>query len=64
MSKTMKAAVVRTFGEPLRIEEVPVPEVQPGMIQVAVAFETAPMAKSAPLPVCLMVEPSVVVSVP
>lgn len=36
MSKTMKAAVVRAFGEPLRIEEVPVPEVQPGMIQVAI----------------------------
>ncbi len=32
MSKSMKAAVVRAFGEPLRIEEVPVPEVQPGMI--------------------------------
>ncbi|MDA4835277.1 zinc-dependent alcohol dehydrogenase, partial [Enterobacter hormaechei] len=32
----MKAAVVRAFGEPLRIEEVPVPEVQPGMIQVAI----------------------------
>ena len=36
MSKTMKAAVVRAFGEPLRIEEVPVPEVAPGMIQVAI----------------------------
>ncbi len=36
MSKTMKAAVVRAFGEPLRIEEVAVPEVQPGMIQVAI----------------------------
>ena len=36
MSKSMKAAVVRAFGEPLRIEEVPVPEVQPGMIQVAI----------------------------
>ena len=36
MSKTMKAAVVRAFGEPLRIEEVPVPEVGPGMIQVAI----------------------------
>ena len=36
MSKTMKAAVVREFGAPLRIEEVPVPEVEPGMIQVAI----------------------------
>ena len=36
MSKSMKAAVVRAFGEPLRIEEVAVPEVQPGMIQVAI----------------------------
>ncbi|WP_263411447.1 alcohol dehydrogenase AdhP [Terriglobus tenax] len=30
MSKTMKAAVVREFGKPLVIEEVPVPEVGPG----------------------------------
>ncbi len=30
MSKTMKAAVVREFGKPLSIEEVPVPEVGPG----------------------------------
>ncbi|KWV94361.1 MULTISPECIES: alcohol dehydrogenase AdhP [unclassified Erythrobacter] len=36
MSKTMKAAVVREFGAPLQIEEVPVPEVAPGMIQVAI----------------------------
>lgn len=36
MSKTMKAAVVREFGAPLRIDEVPVPEVEPGMIQVAI----------------------------
>jgi len=36
MSKTMKAAVVREFGAPLRIEEVPIPEVAPGMIQVAI----------------------------
>jgi propanol-preferring alcohol dehydrogenase len=36
MSKTMKAAVVREFGAPLRIEEVPIPEVEPGMIQVAI----------------------------
>ncbi len=36
MAKTMKAAVVREFGAPLEIEEVPVPEVEPGMIQVAI----------------------------
>ncbi|WP_255012180.1 alcohol dehydrogenase AdhP [Roseovarius sp. M141] len=32
----MKAAVVREFGAPLQIEEVPIPEVEPGMIQVAI----------------------------
>jgi alcohol dehydrogenase, propanol-preferring len=36
MTKTMKAAVVREFGKPLTIEEVPVPEPGPGMIQVAI----------------------------
>ena len=36
MTKTMKAAVVREFGAPLQIEEVPIPEVEPGMIQVAI----------------------------
>ena len=36
MAKTMKAAVVRAFGEPLTIDEVPVPEVGPGQIQVAI----------------------------
>ncbi|WP_424930036.1 alcohol dehydrogenase AdhP [Amaricoccus tamworthensis] len=36
MPKTMKAAVVRELGAPLRIEEAPVPEVEPGMIQVAI----------------------------
>lgn len=36
MTKTMKAAVVRAFGEPLVIEEVPIPEPGPGMIQVAI----------------------------
>ena len=34
--------------------------VPPEINQVAVAFETVPMAKSAPMPVCLMVEPSAV----
>jgi len=36
MTRTMKAAVVREFGAPLSIDEVPVPEVGPGMIQVAI----------------------------
>ncbi len=36
MAKTMKAAVVREFGKPLTIDEVPVPEPGPGMIQVAI----------------------------
>jgi propanol-preferring alcohol dehydrogenase len=36
MATTMKAAVVREFGKPLTIEEVPVPEPRPGTIQVAV----------------------------
>ncbi len=30
MSKTMQAAVVREFGKPLNLEEVPIPEVGPG----------------------------------
>lgn len=37
MAKTMKAAVVREFGKPLAIEEVPVPEPGPGRIQVKIA---------------------------
>ncbi|KAF1721983.1 alcohol dehydrogenase AdhP [Pseudoxanthomonas wuyuanensis] len=37
MSKTMKAAVLRTFGQPLTIEEVPVPQVGPGQILVRIA---------------------------
>jgi propanol-preferring alcohol dehydrogenase len=32
----MKAAVVHAFGQPLRIEEVPVPEVPPGQVLVKV----------------------------
>ncbi|WP_333573067.1 alcohol dehydrogenase AdhP [Sphingomonas sp.] len=37
MLKTMKAAVVREFGKPLVIEEVPVPQVGPGQILVKIA---------------------------
>ncbi|QPF74086.1 zinc-dependent alcohol dehydrogenase [Roseateles sp. DAIF2] len=33
---TMKAAVVHAFGQPLRLEEVPIPEVSPGQILVKV----------------------------
>jgi len=36
MAKTMKAAVVREFGKPLVIEEVPVPEPGPGQVQVKI----------------------------
>ena len=36
MAKTMKAAVVRAFGKPLSIDEVPVPQAGPGQIQVAI----------------------------
>ncbi len=36
MAKTMKAAVVRAFHQPLVIEEVPVPEPGPGQILVKV----------------------------
>ena len=36
MAKTMKAAVVREFGKPLTIDEVPVPEPGPGEIQVEI----------------------------
>ncbi|MDQ8034910.1 alcohol dehydrogenase AdhP [Bordetella genomosp. 1] len=36
MANTMKAAVVRAFGKPLSIDEVPIPQPGPGQIQVAV----------------------------
>lgn len=36
MPKTMKAAVVRQFGQPLSIEEVPIPEPGPGQLLVKV----------------------------
>jgi len=36
MAKTMKAAVVRAFGEPLAIDEVPVPTPGPGEVLVKV----------------------------
>lgn len=35
--KTMKAAVVRAFGEPLQIEEIPVPAPGPGQVLVKIA---------------------------
>ncbi len=35
--RMMKAAVVHAFGQPLQIEEVPVPEVLPGQVLVKVA---------------------------
>lgn len=37
MAETMKAAVVREFGEPLAIEEVPIPTPGPGEVLVKVA---------------------------
>ncbi|HTJ65205.1 MAG TPA: alcohol dehydrogenase AdhP [Alphaproteobacteria bacterium] len=37
MARTMKAAVVHTFGQPLRIEDVPVPEPGPGEVLVRIA---------------------------
>ena len=37
MPQTMKAAVVKALGEPLEIQEVPVPEVGPGQILVKIA---------------------------
>jgi len=37
MSKTMKAAVVHAFDQPLRIEDVPVPEAGPGQLLVKIA---------------------------
>ena len=36
MPKTMRAAIVRAFGQPLSIEEVAVPEPGPGQIQVKI----------------------------
>lgn len=36
MAETMKAAVVHAFGEPLKIEEVPIPEVPDGQVLVKV----------------------------
>ena len=37
MNKTMKAAVVRAFGQPLVIEEVAVPQVGAGQVLVKIA---------------------------
>ena len=36
MAKMMKAAVVRTFGKPLTIEEVPIPTPKQGEVLVKV----------------------------
>ena len=36
MKRTMKAAVVREFGKPLEIEDVPIPEAGPGKVLVKV----------------------------
>jgi len=36
MPKTMKAAVVRAFGQPLTLEEVPIPEPGPGEVLVRI----------------------------
>jgi len=36
MAKTMKAAVVRAFGKPLAIEEVPIPSAGPGEVLVKI----------------------------
>jgi propanol-preferring alcohol dehydrogenase len=37
MSKTMRAAVARAFGQPLVVEERPIPEPGPGQIRVKIA---------------------------
>jgi len=37
MAKTMKAAVVKEFGKPLQIEEVPIPSPGPGEVLVKIA---------------------------
>jgi propanol-preferring alcohol dehydrogenase len=36
MKRTMKAAVVREFGKPLEIQDVPIPEAGPGKVLVKV----------------------------
>ena len=36
MTKTMKAAVVRQFGKPLTIEQVPIPTPGPGEVLVKI----------------------------
>ena len=36
MKRTMKAAVVREFGKPLEIEDVPIPEAGSGQVLVKV----------------------------
>jgi len=36
MQKTMQAAIAHQFGSPLKIEQVPIPEVTPGKILVKI----------------------------
>ena len=36
MTRTMRAAVVRAFGQPLTIEEMPIPEPGPGEVLVRI----------------------------
>ena len=41
----MKAAVFRGVGRPLQIEEVPIPQLQPGeLLEVALRYELAVLA--------------------
>ena len=49
MSRTMKAAVVRAFGQPLTIEEVAVPEPGPGQIQVGLGHKLLPPQRIHPI---------------
>ena len=36
MAKSMRAAVVRAFGKPLRIEDIPIPTPGPGEVLIKV----------------------------
>ena len=50
MKRTMKAAVVREFGKPLAIEDVPIPEVGPGQVLVAIGGKILRFARLFPGP--------------